>query len=68
VRVHVAGFSHARSVRRNGAPVALTTSGQGRDSRWAAGRRASGLLRRIRARRGLAALWPAGSVPAREFG
>jgi glycosyltransferase involved in cell wall biosynthesis len=66
--VHVAGFSHARSVRRNGAPVVLTTSRQGRDPGWAAGRRATGLLRRIRARRGLVARRPAGSVPARGFG
>ena len=54
--VSVAGFSHARSIRRNGAPCVLTVTEPGRA---VGGRRAAALLRRVRARRGLAALRPA---------
>jgi poly(ribitol-phosphate) beta-N-acetylglucosaminyltransferase len=57
--VTVAGFSHARSIRRNGAPVVIAVAEAGR---LVGGGRATGLLRRIRARRGLAALRPARSA------
>ena len=54
--VSVAGFSQARSIRRNGAPCVLTVTEPGRA---VGGRRTAALLRRVRARRGLAALRPA---------
>ena len=63
--VTVAGFSHARSVRRNGTPVVLTATERGPAASWAAGKRAAGLLRRIRARRGRGPMLPAGGVTAR---
>jgi len=63
--VTVAGFSHARSVRRNGAPVVLTASGRGAAAGWTAAGRTSQLLRRIRARRGLRSLLPVAGATAR---